>query len=146
MRKKMTGHFLREIWGEEREGTKGEGKGNVQRGGWISGGFLRSTTNLLLGETRMLGIPLTPTQCPHSTPPPLPRPPSQTIHPGAPTGGTIPRDTHPRSPNGGPVQLGYFIPGSRPPPPQIINAAHPPPQHSDHLPPIRHPSAARGPR
>ncbi len=39
----MAGNFLREIWGEEREEIKGKGKGNAQRGRWISGGFLRST-------------------------------------------------------------------------------------------------------
>ncbi len=44
--RRMSGNFLREIWGEEGEESKGKGKGRGKEEGgrWISGGFLRSTT------------------------------------------------------------------------------------------------------
>ena len=48
-RRRMRGNFLREIWGNEEETREGKGGGkssgsNSNTSGWISGGFLRSTT------------------------------------------------------------------------------------------------------
>ena len=43
-RRRCTSRFLRNIWGDDREERVEEGRGSNQSGGWISGGFLRSTT------------------------------------------------------------------------------------------------------